>query len=327
MFIKFPSIEQFRAIVKEFDYFNIKDVVTFNATTKLHGTNAAIGFCKTEEGIDVWYQSRNNRILPPPGNDNAGFAQYASNPAIYDFFVNILKPYFADKPVGTKVIIYGEWAGKGIQTKVALNQVERFFSPFEVSVFDNQNNRIDINNNLLDSIPVNDELRIFPVQCFGVKQFKIDFSKPEKVIDELIEECNNVEAECPAGKYFGVVGIGEGIVLSTILLDRVWKFKVKGEKHQSSKVKTLTAVDVEKLESAREFVNYAVSGSRLNQGLEYLREQGLDDSMQNMGTFIRWIIGDILKEETDTIEKNNLDNKTINKLVSQAARNWFVSRC
>ena len=43
------------------------------------------------------------------------------------------------------------------------------------------------------------------------------------------------------------------------------KDKVKGEKHSSSKVKKLASVDVEKLNSIKDFVDYAVTESRLEQ--------------------------------------------------------------
>lgn len=48
---------------------------------------------------------------------------------------------------------------------------------------------------------------------------------------------------------------------------------MKGEKHSASKVKTLAAVDPERLVNITEFVEYAVTENRLEQGTQKV---GLD---------------------------------------------------
>jgi predicted restriction endonuclease len=93
---------------------------------------------------------------------------------------------------------------------------------------------------------------------------------------------------------------------------------VKGEKHSSSKVKKLASVDVEKLNSIKDFVDYAVTESRLEQGLG---EIGLD--MKKTGEFLKWIKQDVFKEESDTLKENNLEMKDIGKELSNKARKWY----
>jgi hypothetical protein len=42
-----------------------------------------------------------------------------------------------------------------------------------------------------------------------------------------------------------------------------------------------------------------------------------------MGEVMRWINEDIIKEETDTLVKNNLEPKDVNKYVSTKVREMF----
>ena len=48
--------------------------------------------------------------------------------------------------------------------------------------------------------------------------------------------------------------------------------------------------------------------------------------MKSTGRFLGWVINDILKEESDTIQNNNFDNKKIKSAISKKARTWFLNR-
>ena len=95
----------------------------------------------------------------------------------------------------------------------------------------------------------------------------------------------------------------------------------------SSKVRTLAAVDVEVIKNIQLLVDSIVTENRLTQGIQVLSEQGVDVS-DNKATkeFINWIRNDVIKEETDTILASGLDfNKVMNSVSSKAGR-WFVQR-
>ena len=141
--------------------------------------------------------------------------------------------------------------------------------------------------------------------------------------NQLSELTIAVEEECPVAKAFGFSGIGEGIVWSTNVNGIVHRFKVKGEKHSSSKVKTLAAVDVEKLGSIQKFVDYAVTESRFNQSLENVFPNDEPIDVKKMGEVIRWVVTDITKEEMDTMVANNIEPKDVNKYVSSKVREMF----
>lgn len=119
--------------------------------------------------------------------------------------------------------------------------------------------------------------------------------------------------------------IGEGIVWSPkdpelSKISGLW-FKVKGDKHSVSKVKTLAAIDPERLASMREFVEYAVTEERLEQGVS---EVGLDQT--KIGEFIGWINRDINKEEGDVLEASSMTMKDVGKFISNKARAWYMTR-
>jgi len=139
-----------------------------------------------------------------------------------------------------------------------------------------------------------------------------EFGNEGKVISELNETVN-----------FEINMISEGIVWSCEYKGVVHRFKVKGEKHSASKVKTLAAVDVEKLNSINEFVEYAVTESRFNQGLEKTFLNGEPIDVKKMGALMKWIVDDIIKEESDTMVKNNLEPKDVGKYISAKVREMF----
>jgi hypothetical protein len=81
-FRKFPSIGQYSNLVK-----NVRSwakynecpmpVLRFKGTTKLHGTNAAVGYNPTTK--ELWAQSRERVITYE--DDNAGFAAFVETNA------------------------------------------------------------------------------------------------------------------------------------------------------------------------------------------------------------------------------------------------------
>lgn len=101
------------------------------------------------------------------------------------------------------------------------------------------------------------------------------------------------------------------------------RFKVKGEKHSTYKVKTLAAISTESIDTIKEFVDRALSDSRLNQGLDFLRDQGPAIDLKSTGEYIRWIIGDVFKEEADTIAANALVEAEVRRRIGSAAAHRF----
>ena len=314
--IKFPSIEQYRNVIREvktnhdyqgkdeseqpiYQHLSPYPVLDFVGTVKLHGTNASVVKYKDK----VEFQSR-ERVLSLQ-QDNYQFALSMSN--------KDLSFLFDDIQFNEYIAVFGEWIGQGVQSGVAVSNLPKTFVIFAYKVDDAW---VDIQRSDFSQ-------NIYHIENFPTWNLEIDFNSPESVQNRLVELTEQVEKECPVGKHFGFSGVGEGIVWTTS--DRRYCFKVKGEKHSSTKVKTLASVDTELIGSMNEFVDNVLTESRLKQGIDKLTEMGLEVSQKSTGEYLRWIIGDVVKEEQDTIITNQFDLKKLNPLLSNKARVWFFN--
>jgi hypothetical protein len=343
--IKFPSIEQFRNVTKgvhqrvHFDGFDeegkakykqgvTKPALRFRGTVKLHGTNAAIvhNFNTGERT----FQSK-ERVLTIE-EDNAGFMMYMSQrPLIVQALIdNILSTFgYPDaeniNPEYPGLAIFGEWCGGNIQKGVGISGLDKMFVIVAI-----RSNGVWLDLEAAKSIEFPDH-RIFNILRFPSWNVVIDFENAHEIQNTLVDLTIAVENECPVAKQLaGVSGIGEGIVWQCVEpgwnSSQFW-FKVKGEKHSASKVKVLAAVDVEAVRAITEFVDNTVTTQRLEQGLQNLVSEQLKPfDMTSMGDFIRWVHGDIMKEEMDTIIASGFDVKKLGGPIANKARKWYAER-
>jgi len=281
----------------------------FRGTVKLHGTNSAVVAYKNNNEIRYEFQCR-ERILSLT-YDNSNFMLTMLNKDYKSLFNNIV---FSDS-----CVIYGEWCGKGVQKGMAISELPKMFVIFAI--------RIDDVYQDMEKFKYlkNEEQNIYNIMQFETYTIDIDINNPELIQNKLIDLTLNVEAECPIGKYFDVIGIGEGIIWEYIDNDKRYVFKVKGEKHQNSKVKTLTTINVEEIQNIKEFVEYAVTENRLAQGIDKMNELKIPLEMKSTGDYLRWIYNDVIKEELDTIVENGIDVKKIGSAISAKARTYWIN--
>jgi hypothetical protein len=238
-------------------------------------------------------------------------------------------------------VIFGEWCGGNIQKNVAICGLPKMFVIFKVRVREEivttTENEATADVNEQENTKYSfwlepkewshikwHEKLIYNIYDFPIYEIDIDFQSPILSQNKLAEITQEVERQCPVGTYFNKTGIGEGVVWTEWAQTRgTLTFKVKGEQHSVSKVKTLARVDTEKLANIQEFIDYACTENRLLQGLDYLREQQLTIEMKNVGTFLKWIVNDIIKEEKDTMKESNIDPKDIGRAVQHKAKTWF----
>lgn len=346
--ISFPSIEQFRNIVasvnRQFNFVGLdeqgeaiydvtlpKPVLTFKGTVKLHGTNAGVCY-NTGEGI--WAQSRENIITPE--SDNAGFAFFveSNKETFYNLFSMVAKRSNIDTGNNT-ISIYGEWCGGNIQKGVGITNLPKSFFIFGVKITPHvdPNDLEVVKNNpayWVDSTDLgNSEVKIYNVDDFQTWTIDIDFNMPQLIQNQLSELTIAVEEECPVAKAFGFSGIGEGIVWACEYKGVVHRFKVKGELHAGkSKVKTLSKVDDVKIQKAREISEKVTPSWRLSQMIEkscdLLNGGELDRS--KLGLYLKMVMDDILKEESDILIEAGLEPKDVAKYVSDIARHYFFDQ-
>lgn len=227
--LSFPSIEQYRTVIKTVrdncSYHNLPlPVLFFNGTVKLHGTNASVVY-DVKDNL-VYAQSR-SRVLSLV-NDNAGFCQwFESNKFLFqEWLKSIAKSEFR------YISVYGEWCGGNIQRGVGICQLSKMFVVFAIRFtnLNDEGNPVSIWNMDDIVVPEND-IGLYSINKFSNYQIKIDFNCPEEAQNQLINITEGVEAECPVAKYFGVSGIGEGVVWHTSFNNNTLLFKVKGERH------------------------------------------------------------------------------------------------
>ena len=350
--IPFPSIDQFRNVITRVKRHKGVDgallpTMTFQGTVKLHGTNASICY---NNAHGLWSQSRNTIITPE--SDNCGFAKWADERSeVWKRMFGAISLPNTEQELnldeGT-LTIFGEWCGKGIQKGVGISELERMFvifgvcyTPFkpeplptvaenteevteeaESETSEASDDELDRKQWLDYSYLKASDSRIYNIQDFLTYNVVVDFNQPQLVQNYLCELTAQVEAECPVAKHFGVSGVGEGIVWTTPHSIHPYRFKVKGEKHSVSKVKILADVDVEKIVGAVAFADYAATPQRFAQALNEVVKGPLE--MRQLGDVIRWVVGDITKEEGDALEQNGLVAKDVNKYISDRVKKMFI---
>ena len=343
---KYPSIGQYRNIIKEikdsssyigkdkegnaiFDITKKAPILTFTGTVKLHGTNAGIQFNFNDVG-NFKCQSRTNIITPE--SDNAGFASYVhyNREAYIDLFGEIedqLSDTLERNPQFYGAVLYSEWCGGNIQKGVGINGLPKMNVVFGIKLLsdDPEEPNSWLSDSFLKDVVVNNpDINLYNIFTFGEWKIDIDFDQPVQSQNILIDYTIAVEKECPVAKYFGVEnGTGEGLVWTCNISKEVYRFKVKGELHSISKVRTLASVDIERVNSINELVSNIVTENRLNQGLDYLRENNIGLDVQNTGSFIKWVTSDVIKEEIDTIIGCGFEIKEVLPSVSKKSKHWF----
>lgn len=324
-FVKFPHIDQFRQVLKDLLYYkehdvDFPDVVEFVGTVKLHGTNA--GVVLDRDGV-LTTQARRSTITVD--KDNAGFAGFISEPTVTNFLTTKLRYILEQNPDAQGVALFGEFAGKTIQKGVAICQLDKFFAPFAIAlVFKNDTDNVEdefvkqfLSADYLKDFE-NSDLRIFPVtmaQTFSIKVDLTDNVQVANVVEQMIDITNKVEEECPFAKLFDISGVGEGVVYHANCQNKHFIFKVKGEKHSVSKVKKLASVNPEVVKAVNDFIDYAVTENRLQQGLEVVAaDNNVDQNdleFNHISGFVKFMVADIMREEVDTIKSNNLPEKDV----------------
>ena len=342
-FIKFPSIGQFRDAIKQVQqsckYHNVQlPTVDFRGTVKLHGTNAAVVIA--QDG--TWHCQSRERIITPQ-DDNAGFASWVyANKEYWDKISLVLIDGLALNE-NESLQIYGEWCGGNIQKGVGLSGLPKMFVVFAIR-FSEDAESTGWHDTMAWAGCFDSEDRpdnLYFSHQFPEYEVTIDFNSPTLVQNQLVEITEAVEKDCPVARHFLPDStdelIGEGVVwtvnfngdfeLPDVLNDTFMglRFKVKGEKHSVSKVKTIATVDVEKVKSIDAFVEYACTQNRLEQGLAKLTEMGLEHSTKATGDYLRWIMQDILKEELDTMLASGIEPKDVNGQIARKAREFFMN--
>ncbi len=312
---------------------NIPDEVEFIGTIKLHGTNASV--CYSEQ-TGLYCQSRNNIINLT--YDNQGFCMFVEkNKKTFEDFFELLSKKNNINLGEYTLSIYGEWCGERIQKGVALMKLPRCFCIFDCKVSKPRDSGfksywLDISFKENDQCVIaNSDEKIYNIYDFETFNVKINIDNYGDAQQFLTEKTEYVEKCCPFAKKLGVEGTGEGIVWRYWYGNgQRWVFKTKGAEHKVTKEKVLIPIDTEKVKTIQEFVDRTCTQNRFDQALDHIYKInpesdlfGKVPKMKDCQVIINWIRDDILKEEKDTIIKNNLTTKDMISEISKKVVNMI----
>lgn len=281
----------------------------FKGTVKIHGTCSSVCY----DGEEIWAQSKKNIITPE--KDNAGFAQFVYNNK--EYFEKLMKSVYK----GDTIALFGEFAGKGVQNKVAISELPKSFFIFGLKVFGKGWVPLDFD--------LEDHPNVFKLTNFKTYTIEVDFNNPKSSQNKIIKLVEEVENECPVAKHFGISGIGEGIVFETTFKGKRFLFKAKGEKHVNTcKVNKLNKVDDVKLQLINDVVERITPSWRLEQMWNEVFDiiNGGKPTIKKTGDFLKAVSQDIIKEDIDILEENNLTMKDVGSTISKIARRWFMKK-
>ena len=301
--IKFPSIEGFAHA-----YRDAANGLTVRPKIKLHGTNGGIRI----KGFNVTAQSRNNVLV---GSDNAGFAAWVASQSRKWASIG-----FDD------TIIFGEWAGPGIQDTDAVTKIaNRAF--FIFAMYHVEDDLMVTDPNILKAI-LPDDITGVHVLPWAAPAQHINYTNAGTFSEQtsaLVEEIGRVDPYIR--DTFGIEGPGEGLVFmpenSSSLQDFCKStFKAKCEAHRVKKAAKAVTTKIDVPKDAVDFVLTFVTEPRLKQGLA--EACGGDRSPKNTGAFIKWMSSDVLKESKAELEAMGIEFGAVAKFVVVAAREWFL---
>jgi hypothetical protein len=369
MFTEFPSIGQFYQFVQTLKKItNLPSEIpsdnpfTFTGTVKLHGTNAAIGYtsaprCGTNlsekekdftDADDVsavkdifWIQSRTKVITVE--NDNYGFAKYVTENK--EKMIALIRKVAARLNINLQIYsltLFGEWCGGKIQKNVAISGLPNMFVLFDaVAIHQGNNSRVWYDLTSEDS---DNTISVYNIKQFPTFTLEISLDNLNQVKEELKRITSAVEEECPVGKYFGrdkAKGdntTGEGVVWRCEYQTEIFRFKVKGDEHATSKVVKSNATEPTISKNLEEFLNNALTENRLQQGIkEIFGNDSLDSkAFDRIGKFQQWVVHDVKKEDMAAFpflaeykgekgpDEQKRVEKELNRAISNRTRKWFT---
>jgi hypothetical protein len=332
--------------------------IPFVGQVKLHGTNGSIVRLGRHhhygrKSAGHWmFQSKEREVSV--GSDNMGFAaamtEKVCGGVLETFFNSVIEGTFGAFSQETDFldftyILYGEWCGQGIQSGVAITQLPKMFVVFTVArvqpeLDQNGGKVVEFFEPRLDNTLSEDwhrENGLWLTTQFPTYEIEIDFEDLEPAVQRLEQLTEQVEQQCPVGAFFGVEGIGEGIVWkpavdridNVVLNDSGFWFKTKGEKHKHTKnrgQKSGIEIDFAKMNNVGEFAEATVTEVRLQQAWDFLVENGLPLTKASTGHFVNWMFNDIVTEEVGMLVASGLTAQDVKGALGERSRNWFFQR-
>lgn len=303
---------------------------------KINGTQASIHFNNLD---GFWAQSKEQIITPEKDNAGSAFAAQQRKEEWITIVKDLADFYNIDLDKYIISIFY-EWCGIGIQKHTAVEGLEKramIFQHFKCSPIehtdqeDEEEEEEEEAAKWLSTLATtrNESVLIFNLCDFPLYELEVDFNSPGIAQNKMLELLEKIEDNSPVGQQFGFKGnTAEGIVFTFEHENTVYRWKVKGEKHSKSKVKTLKPVDNEKEQLKQDCAQKITPGWRLEQMYDLANDtinSGVPD-IKNIGLFIKMVNQDIIKEDSDIIVEFGLEPKDIFSNVARIIKAWYFEQ-
>ncbi len=294
---------------------NVLPTVVFTGTAKLHGTNAAVGYNDGE----IWFQSKSQKV----GDAHYGFTQLPPED-ITNLIASVKESY--NLPYNSHFVVYGEWAGEGIQKTCAISKMPKRFYVFHVVLIVNHI-PVDL---CLSELMLESTMFISDVSSYWQIVQNVDFSKPHsEILAQLMPLVKEIEKQCPVAAAYDVKGICEGIVFVGSVNGHRIVFKLKGDLHKVAK-KEKIEIDPVKRANIDNFADNFVTPERIKQAvfaLDISKSFGITNgeniSKKDTGAIVKWVKDDIMEEESETLAELGLVWGDVTASVSKLAAKTF----
>ena len=296
--------------------------VHLTGSIELHGIHVDVVFeSPTSEHYRLQSRTQLNLVAE---KDVAGFATFMSSlgPGVLlplrDRIVQRYRHLNLSVDVAGEIVVAGEWCGKGVQKKVAVGTVDKFFAIVSINV-----NGGWIPDWQYTDIS-NEEHRVFHIGKAGFLTHTLDLndlSLSEWKIEKVVRD---VERSCPFAKAaFAASGAGEGIVWkATVHCEdpQCW-FKSKGDDFAVSKLNKLPAAALAKdnPDRVKNFAAAIVTKARLVQGWDNTEQKG----EAGREAFQEWILNNSYLEENRDIQRLQIPKQELHHAINDIAETWF----
>lgn len=304
--------------------------ITFTGTVKIHGTNAGIHCVKGDDNEYTLTPQSRTQVKGGAGG-HMGFVEWVIRNT--STLKEVCKTLTSIDTELNDFVIFGEWAGRGIQNKVGVCELEKFFYVFDI--YDNLNERYvpllkddgfpraDIANCLR-----NPDIRMFYNIDFPQHAVDIDLNHPERSLDVINAITADIEKKCPVA--ITIARDDEIELKSTIGEGIVWKyndvlFKTKGEKHAGKGSGKKADIDPIMVAAIDEFIERVVTEDRIKGIFDRVQDEVGDVlMMKNLKELMPALFEDIMSEESDAlINGKPIEKQMVGSAISNAGRPMF----
>jgi hypothetical protein len=291
--------------------------LTYTALHKIGGTNCGI-FLRNGE---IGFQSRSRELV---SEDQNGFKAYFSlyTKVLEKLFTEIKQMYNTNS---NNINIWGEWCGSGIKDRHSISKLgHKVWIVFSIAI---------------DGVkqPLNKHICNHTINCYNILEWgshtiSINYAdfpegawKNDAILPDYLQKwVDDLTLECPVSKSFGIVGLGEGMVLTSNELSprtgEPYLVKLKNSLYDKVVIapleKTLNPnVDL--------YVAKMVTGARLTQWFDSLSNTNTLLDMKLVKSFQDLLIADCVKEGQIWETEYNITQKEWEPAVRKASTNFF----